>query len=135
REREREREKERINTESQHAEQFTEFYYTTFDRNRSELAALYRDQSMLTFESAAVQGTTGIVEKLVSLPFGKIKHQIATFDAQPSNEQGGILVMVTGALLIDEEERPMNYTQIFQLLPNGSGSYFVFNDMFKLIYG
>lgn len=102
-----------------------------------------------------------------SLPFAKIKHQIATFDAQPSNEQGGILVMVTGALLvclhtlpfflfrplstakrslwgegialtppqIDEEQRPMNYTQIFQLLPDGSGSYFVFNDMFKLIYG
>ncbi|KAL8923990.1 MAG: hypothetical protein Q9208_004274 [Pyrenodesmia sp. 3 TL-2023] len=126
---------ERIVTESQHVEQFTEFYYTTFDRDRSELGPLYRDQSMLTFESAAVQGTSNIVEKLVSLPFGKIKHQIATFDAQPSNEQGGILVMVTGALLIDEEERPMNYTQIFQLLPNGSGSYFVFNDMFKLIFG
>ena len=29
----------------------------------------------------------------------------------------------------------MNYTQVFQLLPNGAGSYFVFNDMFKLIYG
>ncbi|KAL8974680.1 MAG: hypothetical protein Q9197_001084 [Variospora fuerteventurae] len=52
--------------------QFTDFYYTTFDRNRSDLAALYRDQSMLTFESSPVQGASGIVEKLVvrpSLPF------------------------------------------------------------------
>ncbi|KAL8716296.1 MAG: hypothetical protein Q9220_000201 [cf. Caloplaca sp. 1 TL-2023] len=82
-------------------EQFTQYYYTTFDENRSNLRALYRDNSMLTFESSAVQGVNGIVEKLT----------------------------------VDEEERPMNYTQVFQLLPDGAGSYFVFNDMFKLIYG
>ena len=29
----------------------------------------------------------------------------------------------------------MNYTQVFQLMPDGSGSYFVFNDVFRLIYG
>ena len=34
---------------------------------------------------------------------------------------------------VDEEERPMSYTQVFQLLPD-AGSYFVFNDVFKLIY-
>ncbi|KAL8732869.1 MAG: hypothetical protein Q9166_002470 [cf. Caloplaca sp. 2 TL-2023] len=135
------------------AQQFTQFYYTTFDENRSNLAALYlfsirmkntqlmksdlqqRDQSMLTFESASVQGTSGIVDKLVNLPFQKVQHQISTLDAQPSNAEGGIIVMVTGALKVDDEERPMNYTQVFQLLPDGAGSYFVFNDMFKLIYG
>ncbi|KAL8846680.1 MAG: hypothetical protein Q9221_008239 [Calogaya cf. arnoldii] len=117
------------------AQQFTEFYYDTFDRDRSELAPLYRDQSMLTFESAAVQGTEGIVQKLRDLPFQKVKHQVNTLDAQPSSPEGGIIVMVTGALMVDDEERPMNYTQVFQLLPNGAGSYFVFNDMFKLIYG
>ncbi|MCJ1291479.1 Nuclear transport factor 2 [Xylographa carneopallida] len=116
------------------AQQFVEFYYQTFDQNRQNLAALYRDHSMLTFETAAVQGVTGIIEKLTSLPFSQIKHQVNTLDAQPSNESGGILVLVTGALLVDEEQRPMNYTQVFQLLPD-QGSYFVFNDVFKLIYG
>ena len=29
----------------------------------------------------------------------------------------------------------MNYTQTFQLLPDGHGSYFVFNDVFRLVYG
>lgn len=29
----------------------------------------------------------------------------------------------------------MNYSQTFQLLPDGQGSYFVFNDMFRLVYG
>ncbi|KAL8671435.1 MAG: hypothetical protein Q9168_004064 [Polycauliona sp. 1 TL-2023] len=117
------------------AQQFTQFYYSTFDENRSNLQALYRDQSMLTFESASVQGTSSIVQKLVDLPFEKVKHQVQTLDAQPSSAEGGIIVMVTGALMVDEEERPMNYTQVFQLLPDGAGSYFVFNDMFKLIYG
>lgn len=89
------------------------------------------------------------------MPFLKVQHKVSTFDAQPSNESGGILVTVTGALLVrllaflpsrssklitvvrkvDEEQRPMNYTQTFQLLPDGAGSYFVFNDVFRLIYG
>ena len=29
----------------------------------------------------------------------------------------------------------MNYTQVFQLLPDGSNSYYVFNDVFRLVYG
>lgn len=28
----------------------------------------------------------------------------------------------------------MSYTQAFQLMPDGAGSYFVFNDIFRLIY-
>lgn len=117
------------------AKQFTEFYYNQFDQDRKALAPLYRDNSMLTFESASVAGVAGIVEKLSALPFEKVKHQVSTLDAQPSSESGGILILITGALLVDEEQRPMNYTQAFQLLPDGAGSYFVFNDIFKLVYG
>lgn len=29
----------------------------------------------------------------------------------------------------------MNYTQAFQLARDPSGQYFVFNDIFKLVYG
>ncbi|KAL4945039.1 hypothetical protein BDV06DRAFT_59223 [Aspergillus oleicola] len=116
------------------AQQFVNFYYQTFDSNRGGLAGLYREQSMLTFETSAVQGAAAIAEKLIALPFQKVQHQIATLDAQPSSEQGGILVLVTGALLVDDEQKPMNYTQTFQLLPDGAGSYFVFNDVFRLIY-
>ncbi|GIK01486.1 nuclear transport factor 2 [Aspergillus viridinutans] len=115
------------------AEQFVHFYYQTFDSNRQALASLYRDHSMLTFETFSVQGASGIVDKLASLPFQKVQHRIDTFDAQPSNTEGGIMVMVTGALLVDEEQKPMSYSQTFQLLPE-SGTYYVFNDMFRLIY-
>ncbi|KAB8214934.1 hypothetical protein BDV33DRAFT_195653 [Aspergillus novoparasiticus] len=117
------------------AQQFVQFYYKTFDENRAQLAGLYRDQSMLTFETSSIQGVAAINEKLTSLPFQKVAHQVGTLDAQPSNEAGGILVMVTGALLVDEQQNPMNYTQTFQLMPDGAGSYFVFNDIFRLVYG
>jgi len=29
----------------------------------------------------------------------------------------------------------MNYSQTFQLLPDGAGSYYIFNDIFKLVFG
>ncbi|KAK7752202.1 Nuclear transport factor 2 [Diatrype stigma] len=115
------------------AKQFVEFYYNQFDSDRTNLSALYRDSSMLTFESAAVLGAANIVEKLVNLPFQKVKHQVSTLDAQPG-VNGGVLVLVTGQLLVDEEERPMNYSQAFQLCPEG-GSFFVYNDIFKLVFG
>jgi hypothetical protein len=63
-----------------YSEQFVEFYYNQFDTDRKQLAPLYvsllylnliyiliicqRDNSMLTFESASVAGSVGIVEKL-----------------------------------------------------------------------
>ncbi|PHH88991.1 hypothetical protein CDD83_6782 [Cordyceps sp. RAO-2017] len=117
------------------AKQFIEFYYNTFDCERKDLLSLYREQSMLTFESASVLGHTSIVEKLASLPFKKVKHQVSTLDAQPSITEGSIVILVTGQLLVDEEQRPMNFTQTFQLVRDPSGQYFVFNDIFKLVYG
>ncbi|KAF7542623.1 hypothetical protein G7Z17_g11409 [Cylindrodendrum hubeiense] len=117
------------------ANQFIQFYYQQFDQDRTQLASLYRENSMLTFESASVRGTQAVTEKLTGLPFAKVKHQVTTLDAQPSNDSGGIIILVTGALLVDDEERPMNFSQSFQLAPDGAGSYFVYNDIFKLIFG
>ncbi|KAL1860476.1 hypothetical protein VTK73DRAFT_7307 [Phialemonium thermophilum] len=117
------------------AKQFVEFYYNTFDTDRKTLAPLYREHSMLTFESQSVLGAAPIVEKLASLPFQKVKHQVATLDAQPSANEG-VFILVTGQLLVDEEQRPMSYSQAFQLFKDpASGAYFVYNDIFKLVYG
>ncbi|EAU88089.1 nuclear transport factor 2 [Coprinopsis cinerea okayama7 len=117
------------------AKQFTEFYYTTFDTNRSNLLSLYRDSSMLSWEGAPIQGAQNIVEKITSLPFQKVQHKVTTLDAQPSSPtQASILVSVTGLLLVDDSPNPLNYSQVFQLIPDG-GSYYVFNDIFRLNYG
>ncbi|KAL1888494.1 Nuclear transport factor 2 [Sporothrix stenoceras] len=115
------------------AEQFVPFYYNTFDADRSQLQALYRDNSMLTFESASVLGAAAIVEKLKNLPFQRVKHVTSTIDPQPTIADG-VIVLVTGQLQVDEEERPMNFTQVFHLAKDGD-NYFVYNDVFKLIFG
>ncbi|KAD0890837.1 hypothetical protein E3N88_43582 [Mikania micrantha] len=47
---------------------FVEHYYSTFDTNRSGLANLYQESSMLTFEGQKIQGSQNIVNKLTSLP-------------------------------------------------------------------
>ncbi|CAG8140695.1 unnamed protein product [Penicillium salamii] len=114
-----------------HAQQFVQFYNQTFDTNRKGLRSLYRDHSMLTFETSSIQGAKGIVEKLSSLPFKKVEHKVSSLDAQPS-DSGAIVILLTGTLLIDEESA-MNYTQLFELFPE-NGSYFVLNDIFRLIY-
>lgn len=62
-----------------------------------------------------------------------MEQQVATLDPQPSSEQGGIQVMVTDALLVDKEQNLMGFPQMFQLLPDGQKSFFVFNDTSRLI--
>ncbi|KAI9275607.1 hypothetical protein BDA99DRAFT_191475 [Phascolomyces articulosus] len=118
---------------NQVAEAFVKFYYETFDSNRQNLTPLYREGSMLTFEGQQFSGANAITEKLVSLPFQKVAHRISTIDAQPSNASGTILVSVTGQLLVDEEQNPQMFSQTFHLVPEG-GSYWVFNDIFRLNY-
>ncbi|KAI0792826.1 nuclear transport factor 2 [Abortiporus biennis] len=118
------------------AKQFTDFYYQTFDTNRAALQSLYRANSMLTFEGSQFAGVAGITEKLTSLPFEQVQHKVTTLDAQPSSTTGesSLIVSVTGLLVVDGSQNPLQFSQIFQLIPD-SGSYYVFNDIFRLNYG
>jgi hypothetical protein len=118
------------------AKQFTDLYYTTFDSDRqgSVMKGLYRDHSMLTFEGEAFQGAAPILERLQRAP-EKVQHKVTTLDAQPSSPNvASLLVSVTGVLLVEGEEHPINFSQVFQLVPEGS-MYYVFNDIFRLNYG
>ncbi|KAG6861639.1 Nuclear transport factor 2 [Termitomyces sp. Mi166 len=117
------------------AKQFTDFYYSTFDSDRSSLGSLYRAESMLTWEGAPIAGSAAIVEKLTSLPFSKVQHKVTTLDAQPSAPSvASLIVSVTGLLVVDDSTNPLQFSQIFQLIPDGS-SYYVYNDIFRLNYG
>ena len=116
------------------AKQFTDFYYTTFDTNRSGLQSLYRDVSMLSWEGTPLVGASAITEKIVSLPFQKVQHKVSTLDAQPSSPTiASLIVSVTGLLVVDDSPNPLQYSQIFHLIPDG-GSYYVYNDIFRLNY-
>jgi len=117
------------------AQQFTNFYYQTFDSDRSNLGPLYRDTSMLTFEGSPIQGVSAIIQKLTSLPFQKVQHKVTTLDAQPSSPSvASLIVNVTGLLVVDDSPNPLQFSQVFHLIPEG-GSYYVLNDIFRLNYG
>ncbi|KAL4065279.1 hypothetical protein V8B97DRAFT_2108732 [Scleroderma yunnanense] len=117
------------------AKQFTDFYYNTFDVNRANLSSLYRESSMLTFEGIPIQGAAAIIEKLTTLPFQKVQHKVTTLDAQPSSPTiASLVVSVTGLLLVDDSPNPLQFSQVFQLIPDGA-SYYVLNDIFRLNYG
>ncbi|KAL5724848.1 Nuclear transport factor 2A [Ranunculus cassubicifolius] len=115
------------------AKAFVEHYYTTFDSNRANLANLYQDGSMLTFEGQKTQGASAIVAKLTSLPFQQCLHTISTVDCQPSGPAGGMLVFVSGNLQLAGEQHVLKFSQMFHLMPSGT-SFYVFNDIFRLNY-
>ncbi|KAF2244268.1 putative nuclear transport factor 2 [Trematosphaeria pertusa] len=116
------------------AETFIKDYYGAFDGNRALLKDVYRDHSMLTFERQPVGGVAAIMEKLVNLPFQQVIHRVDTLDAQPSAEDG-IMIMVTGALQVEGQEKPMSFSQTFQIkYEPGSKKWYVLNDVFVLVY-
>lgn len=78
---------------------FVLHYYNIFDTNRAGLQSLYQEMSMMTFEGEKIQGSQAIAQKLTSLPFQSVKHEIITVDSQPS-ASGGVLVFVCGNLKV-----------------------------------
>ncbi|KAK1259387.1 Nuclear transport factor 2 [Acorus gramineus] len=116
------------------AKAFVDHYYSTFDSNRAALVGLYQDSSMLTFEAENLMGSQAIVAKLAGLPFQQFLHQISTTDCQPSGPAGGMLVFVSGTLQLQGEQHPLKFSQVFHLMPTPQGSFYVLNDIFRLIY-
>ena len=108
--------------------QFVSHYYQTIDGNRSVLASLYSDSSMLSFEGEQFLGSAAIMEKLGGFP--QLAHKITSEDYQPTINNG-IIAFVTGMLTIDGGNA-MNYTQVFHLAPGGAQGYYVHNDIFRL---
>lgn len=98
------------------AKAFVDHYYSTFDANRANLATLYQDTSMLTFEGQKIQGSANIVAKLTSLPFQQCKHTITTVDCQPSGPTGGMLVFVSGNLQVVGEQHSLKFSQVHYTL-------------------
>eukprot|EP00929_Paragymnodinium_shiwhaense_P111814 TRINITY_DN800_c0_g2_i1.p2 TRINITY_DN800_c0_g2~~TRINITY_DN800_c0_g2_i1.p2 ORF type:complete len:124 (-),score=35.86 TRINITY_DN800_c0_g2_i1:145-516(-) len=112
-------------------EQFVQQYYATFDSNRQGLVPMYNETSMLTFEGEQFQGAQGIVQKLASLPFQAVKHQVVKCDCQPS-PPSSIMIFVTGSLFVDNNPQPLKFSEIFTLGQTAQGGWFCQNDIFRL---
>lgn len=114
------------------ADHFVRFYYGVFDADRQQLADLYRDNSMLTWEGEPHRGTTDIMAKLTALPYKKIRHQIVNLDAQPG-PSGYIVVLTTGSYFVDDDQsKAIGFVQTFTLAQENSLHY-IYNDVFRLV--
>lgn len=116
-------------------QQFVQAYYQLFDSDRSQLHVLYGDTSMLTFEGEQIQGAQPITQKIASLPFTKVQHHVVKADYQPSPTANGILIFVTGHLIVDDNQNPLKFAQVFMLCQGGANGWFIQNDMFRLNIG
>ena len=118
---------------------------------------------MLTFEASGILGTAAIVEKLQvnhisgeggirltfiepALPAGPAPHRHSRCPAfwperrscpsdrrTPCTFSTEYLRIVTNKTQVEGSERPMSFTQAFNLQQDG-GSYYVLNDVFRLVY-
>ena len=95
------------------------------------IAGLYNERSMLTFEGAQMQGPQLIVEKYSKA--GQLQFDVSTFDVQPCPSPDCMCIFVTGKLKIDGGN-PLHFTQFFQLVASAPGSYYIHNDILRLVY-
>ncbi|KAL0209518.1 hypothetical protein RCL1_008356 [Eukaryota sp. TZLM3-RCL] len=114
---------------------FVDHYYRVFDSDRSQLATLYRDASMLSFEGKHFQGVANIMKHLMEgLSFQTVVHHVGSVDCQPSTSSG-IVILVTGNIVADgNQDQPLNFSQIFHLANGGGNQWFVTNDIFRLVF-
>lgn len=64
---------------------------------------------------------------------GSIKHEILTQDYLPT-AGSGVLSFIGGRILIEGQEHPLNFTQVFVLQPGGALGYYCLNDVFRLTF-
>ena len=113
---------------------FVSHYYTTMAGNREKLSELYSDTSMMTFEGVPCQGKANICEKLSSLSFKTIQHNITSLDCQPVlglTSGDGVLVMVMGQLKTDDDP-PHSFAQSF-VLQKSATNFYIANEVFRMI--
>merc|ERR1712086_12504 len=113
------------------APQFLQHYYGLYDTDRSQLAAMFTNDSSLTFEGQEFKGQQAIIQKLTSLTFTSVKHDLSTArcDVQTTSNNG-IFILVTGVLSVDNAP-PLNFCDTFILHQNGA-SWYIHNMMFRL---
>ncbi|KAJ1310066.1 hypothetical protein OPQ81_006818 [Rhizoctonia solani] len=112
-------------------EQLATFYYQALSGDRSQLANIYKGDSILTWEGNQFQGAGAIVEKHTAFPTG-VQFKVVTKDFQIAGDK--MIVLVTGQLITEPGANPVHFSQSFTLAADGVGGFYVANDLFRLNY-
>eukprot|EP00922_Rhytidocystis_sp_ex-Travisia-forbesii_P035076 GHVS01052081.1.p1 GENE.GHVS01052081.1~~GHVS01052081.1.p1 ORF type:complete len:140 (+),score=22.97 GHVS01052081.1:222-641(+) len=109
--------------------QFAEQYFNSFTANRGNIEAMFRAQSMLSWEGQQFQGSANVMKKISELP--TMTYKLASLDCQPACDNG-ILIVVAGDVKIDDNSNAMKFMQVFVLRRTSTGTYYIFNTIFRL---
>lgn len=86
----------------------------------------------MTYNGSTFKGIKQITEKIESFSFQTIQYQIDNQDVQEGPLQGSMLIFVTGALCMDNENT-FKFSQVFNVCPNGNGGFYCHNDIFSIV--
>ncbi|KAJ5068833.1 hypothetical protein M0811_12139 [Anaeramoeba ignava] len=116
------------------AQQFVDNYYPAYDQDATQIGYFYRDNSMLTYEGRQAKGTDSILQEFASRKFKRLEHKVTSYAAQPSIQDGSVLILVSGQIAFDEGNTPpLFFSETFLLAQDGG--YYIFNQIFSLNYG
>ncbi|KAJ8774613.1 hypothetical protein K2173_017059 [Erythroxylum novogranatense] len=115
---------------------FVNQYYNLLSHSPEQVHKFYQDTSVISrpgSDGLASSATTldGIDKLILSLDYKDCGVEILTIDAQDSFGNG-VIVLVTG-YLTGKENIGRKFTQIFFLAPQGNGSFYVLNDVFRYV--
>jgi hypothetical protein len=91
---------------------------------RMNLRNFYSEVSLMTYTGSTYRGLKEITEK--------IEYTNMNSDVQEGPIQGSIVVCVNGYLQMDGTDQ-FRFAQVFNILPNGNGGYYIHNDIFSII--
>tara|TARA_B110000093_G_C12944151_1_gene399342 strand:- start:113 stop:508 length:396 start_codon:yes stop_codon:yes gene_type:complete len=115
---------------------FVAQFYPTFGTNRSQLGGVYRDSSLMTMQGKQLQGVGNIMcwfKQGITFSIARFETEAEDIDCHPSPD-GGIIISVSGKVLVDDEKRPLKFSDMFYLSED-QGTWFVSNQIFQITGG
>jgi hypothetical protein len=109
-------------------------YYTFFGSQREQCRGVYRPNSLMTWSGEQIAGVEEIMVKFAALTFGAANFVPQDIECHPT-PGGGILVVVNGELQQPEEAHSLAFNDVFNLMPDEAGQWYVANQFFKVLGG
>lgn len=112
---------------------FCNHYYATYDSDYYGLAELYTPNSCFSYQGDEVVGFDRWVN-LMTNKYGYygFRHIVYSIDAQPVGNMG-LLVIVTGNLVLDNSLIGKKFTEAMLLHNDGQNRFYVYHTVFRFV--
>jgi len=115
------------------ANEFCDYYYTTYDNSLSDLSDMYKYDSIFTYLGTDLKGFLKYknrIEKFYEIT--KFSHTINEIISQPLNKKT-ILITVTGTVRINNDTNDNKFHETITLQKDNDDNYHIHNTIFNLL--